>query len=472
MPNFYLDNEHLRYIFEKIINKDEIIASRPGFEQRLNEVFTDDLKKYENLLKSAKNEKKQLEELIRESARRRVIEETEQDYAAILELVGEFAAEFVYPRAKAIEQSHPIIDKNRVVHSKEMQECIDKMAELGLLGMVVPEQYGGLGLPNIVFMPSIEIISRASPSLMNIFGLQGVADMIAIHGTEEQKRKYLPMIAQGATCAMALTEPGAGSDLSAITTKADKVDGLTYKLNGVKHFITNGGADIIIVVARSVKNKEGKYVAGPFGLSNFIVEGSHVKISKLEDKVSLHGSPTTEIVLDNTTGYLLGKEGLGLLHVVNDLLSGARLGIAAQATGCAEAALRATVRYTNERKQFGKEIAKFQNTQMAIAEMATALYASRYMYLTTAALIDKKSEKAIEKLGKLQTPMAKLFNTVQNTAICLNGMHLHGGYGFMLEYEIARLWPSAPLFQIYEGTDEMQKIQIANEINKMYKPKV
>jgi butyryl-CoA dehydrogenase len=333
------------------------------------------------------------------------------------------------------------------------------MGKLGLLGIIIPTEYGGAGLDTISYSIIIEEISRKCASTGVITSVHNslAAWPIIKYGTDEQKKKYLPILAKGEKIgAFAGTEPNAGSDLGAMKTTA-VLKGSKYIINGDKTFITSGPeAGIIIVFAVTDKN------AGTKGLSAFIVESKFkgFKVGSIFDKLGIKASKTSELIFDNMEvpkENLLGKEGEGF-KIALSCLDGGRIGIACQAVGIAQAALDESINYSQQRQQFGKPISKFQAIQWMIADMATRIEAARWLVYNAA--YKKDTGQRISK----EAAMAKLFASETAMECVIKGLQIHGGYGYTKEYTIERLFRDAKITEIYEGTSEVQRMVISGNL--------
>jgi butyryl-CoA dehydrogenase len=366
----------------------------------------------------------------------------------IQKMVREFAEKEVAPIAAELDEK-----------AEYPTKTLQKMAKLGLLGIIIPTEYGGAGLDTISYAIVIEEISRkcASTGVVSSVHNSLTAWPIIKYGTDEQKKKYLPILAKGEKIgAFAGTEPNAGSDLGAMQTTA-VLKGSKYIINGDKTFITSGPeAGIIIVFA--VTDKE----AGAKGISAFIVESDFkgYKVGSIFEKLGINASKTSELIFEDMEvpkENLLGKEGDGF-KIALGTLDGGRIGIACQAVGIAQAALDESIEYSKQRQQFGKPIAKFQAIQWMIAEMATRIEAARFLSLNAAYKKDIG-----ERYGK-EAAMAKLFASETAMECVIKGMQIHGGYGYTKEYTIERLFRDAKITEIYEGTSEIQKMVIAGSL--------
>ena len=362
----------------------------------------------------------------------------------IRESAEDFARREVAPKAAELDQT-----------GRFPKEIIEQLASMGFMGMMVPEQYGGAGLDSMSYAIAMEIISAACASTGVIMSVNNslVCAPINSYGSEEQKLKYLQPLAQGKKLGcFALSEPGNGSDAAALRTTAVR-DGDYYILNGTKNWITNGvEADIALVFVTTDKSKGSKAVA------TFIVEKGTpgFSVGKLEHKLGIHASSTTQLILENVkvpASNLLGAEGQGF-KIAMSTLDGGRIGIAAQAVGIASAALEAAKKFAREREAFGAPIGKLQGIQWHIADMATKVDAARLL-LWRAAM-----KKDIGEKYTRESAMAKLFASEAATWVANKGLQVHGGYGYVKEYPAERHYRDAKITEIYEGTSEIQRIVI------------
>jgi acyl-CoA dehydrogenase len=366
----------------------------------------------------------------------------------IRKLVRDFAEREVKPRAEAID------------HDDEFpRDLVAKAAQLGLLGILVPEAYGGAGLDHVAFAIFVEEVARHSASTAGILDVHGSVgtEPIVLFGNEAQKHRWLPDLATGKTlAAFALTEPDAGSDAAHLKTTATRRNG-GYVLNGSKIFITNAGEAQLYVVMATTRPGSGAE-----GISTFIVGGDNpgLKVGPKFKKMGLNGSAIAEVHLENCRvdeRDRLGEEGQGFRIAMRALDSG-RIGISAQAIGLAQGALDDAIAYARERKQFGKPIAELQTIQNKIADMAVKIRAARWMTWNAAALCD-----AGQPFSK-EASMAKLFATDATMDITLDALQVFGGYGYLEEYPMARRVRDAKACQIYEGTNQVQRVVIAREL--------
>lgn len=387
--------------------------------------------------------------------------------------VGELAAKRIAPRAHEVDQEGCGLADGEVILSEGARRNLQELRDADLMGITLPREYGGLNFPYTAYIAAVEIISRADASLMNLFGLQSIADTILLYGTEDMKKEFLPRFASGeCSGAMVLTEPDAGSDLTSVRTMAsfDEASG-RWLIRGTKRFITNGGADVLLVLARSEDPSKYK---GARGLSLFLVEKcDRVHVRRLENKMGIHGSPTCELQFDNALARLVGRRGHGLTRYVAWLMDAARLAVAAQAVGISEAAAREARNYAAKREQFGMPIYKFPAVADMLTEMIVLLEASRaLLYLSSFFFDIEHGLKFLRKEGipagsaaryaeyrdmaAVLTPMAKYYTAENAQKITYNAAQVHGGNGYMAEYPVERLYRDARITSIYEGTSQIQ----------------
>jgi len=344
------------------------------------------------------------------------------------------------------------------------------------MGFTLPHRFGGLNFPNLVYSMAIEIVSRADAALMNIFGLQGIAETINAFASEEIKQKYLPKFSAGkVTGAMVLTEPDAGSDLQAVKLRAFQDDNGDWFLHGVKRFITNGCGEVLLVLARSEPDR-----GGGLGLSLFVCEpGPTVHIRRLEDKLGIHGSPTCEIFFDNTPCEIIGERQRGLVTYVMSLMNGARVGIAAQSMGIAEAAFRVARDYAASRKQFGVAIEKLPAVRDMLTDIKIAIETGRALLYKTSQVVDmeigyakrvetnppedkaeakelKKESRKYRRYAGMLTPMGKYYCSEMCNTVAYDSIQVLGGSGYMQDYAVERHARDARITTIYEGTSQLQ----------------
>lgn len=302
-------------------------------------------------------------------------EDAMDSYEKVLEIAGEISGEIVAQNAEDVDHEGPHVVDGHVVYAKGTQKNLDALVKAGLMGISLPRRYNGLNFSLVPYIMAADMVSRADAGFVNIWGLQDCAETIYEFADEDQRQRFLPRVCAGETMAMDLTEPDAGSDLQAVMLKAtyNEADG-TWRLNGVKRFITNGDGHIALVLARS---EEGSHDGR--GLSMFIYDRNDggVTVRRIENKMGIKGSPTCELVFKNAKAELCGARRMGLIEYVMALMNGARLGIAAQSVGVSEAAYREALSYAHDRKQFGKPIIEFPAVFEMISLMKAKLDASR-----------------------------------------------------------------------------------------------
>jgi alkylation response protein AidB-like acyl-CoA dehydrogenase len=374
--------------------------------------------------------------------------ELTEDQILIKQMIQDFAQNEIKPHAKALETSHQF-----------PKELLKKLADLGILGMSIPSEYGGIKTDTLSLMITLEEISRALPSLSVIVSVHSCLFSHAVlqFGTDKQKEKFLPKAAKGELLgAFALTEPGAGSDIHGLNTKAEK-KGDSYVLNGTKAWVTTGSDALAYILFAVTGNQKGKKK-----LSAFIVEkdSPNLRISHIEEKMGLHASITAEITLEDCripAENLLGKEGKGA-SIALHCLDGSRIGIAAQAVGLSQRALDEAVTYAKHRKAFGKTIDNFQAIQFMIADMATFIESARLLTYRASILLDKGFPISKE------ASMAKLYASEAANKIVYLALQIHGGYGYSKEFAVEQLYRDARVLTLYEGTSEIQRLVISRHL--------
>jgi len=401
-------------------------------------------------------------------------EDAMDSYDKVLEVVGEICGEIIEPNAEAVDHSGPTVQDGRVTYAAATQENLDALNKAELMGMGLSRKYGGLNFPMVPYMISADIVSRADASFQNIWMLQDCGETIYEFAEEEQKNRFLPRIVQGETMSMDLTEPDAGSDLQAVMLKAsyNEKEGQWY-LNGVKRFITNGDADIHLVLARS---EEGTKDAR--GLSMFVYDKKNggVTVRRIENKMGIKGAPTCELVYKYAKAELVGTRRMGLIRYVMSLMNGARLGIIAQSVGISEAATREAWNYAVERRQFGKAIIEFPPVYEMLANMRAKTDASRTMLYETCRFVDmyktlediarerkltpeeREEMKYYSRLADAFTPLGKGMSSEYANQNAYDAIQVHGGSGYMKDYKCERLYRDARITNIYEGTTQLQVV--------------
>ena len=400
-------------------------------------------------------------------------EDAIENYKRLLEITGDVAANIIEPNSESVDLEGPHLEDGRMIYASKTYENLDATRKAGLWGLSMPRRYGGLNLPNAVFSMASELISAADAGFQNIWSLQSCIDTLYEFGSEEQRQKYIPRICQGETMSMDLTEPDAGSDLQHVMLKATQDADGTWRLNGVKRFITNGDSDIHLVLARSEEGtKDGR------GLSMFIYDkrDGGVTVRHIENKLGIHGSPTCELVYKNAKAELCGSTRLGLIKYVMALMNGARLGIAAQSVGLSQEAYNEGLAYAKERAQFGEKIINFPAVYDMLSRMKAKLDAGRSLLYCCARYVDiykalediardtkltpeeRQEMKKYTRLADAFTPLAKGMNSEYANQNAYDAISIHGGSGFIMEYKSQRLFRDARIFSIYEGTTQLQVV--------------
>jgi 3-(methylthio)propanoyl-CoA dehydrogenase len=445
MENFYTDNPHLRFhlthpLMEKIVKLKEA-----GYSQKDKYDFAP------------------LD-----------FEDAIDNYDKVMEIIGEISGEIIGPNAESVDKEGPKLIDNEVKYARGTQQNYDALVKAGLVGFTLPREYDGLNMPIVPYVMSGEIVSRADAGFANIWGLQDCAETIHEFASEEIKAEFLPRFNKGATAAMDLTEPDAGSDLQAVQLKAT-YDNHKHKwmLDGVKRFITNGDADISLVLARS---EEGTSDAR--GLSLFVYDRNDkaVTVRRIENKLGIKGSPTCELVFRNAPAKLIGDTKLGLIKYVMSLMNSARLGVGSQSAGIAEAAYREALKYAVEREQFGKSIIKYSAVYEMLTNMRVKIDAMRTLLYETARYVDiykayahaskerklepeeRQDAKMYQKLADMYTPLVKLYSSEGCNQIAYDAIQIFGGTGYMKDFPIERIYRDARITTIYEGTSQLQVV--------------
>ncbi|NLF70798.1 MAG: acyl-CoA dehydrogenase [Candidatus Anammoximicrobium sp.] len=452
MANFFLDNEDIQFLLNHIdvrelarIQEDDFLdlASRPEYAPR-------------------------------------DAEEAVDNYRRVLEIIGQVAGDTIAPNAEDVDaEGNTLNEDGTVTYHPKVAENLRRLGQADLMGFTLPYKYGGLNCPNLIYTAATEIVSRADGSLMNLFGLQGIAETINAFASDEIKDEVLPRFARGeVTGAMVLTEPDAGSDLQSVRLKAEQDENGVWRLNGVKRFITNGCGEILLTLARSEP-----HIGDGRGLSLFISERSeHVKVRHLEKKLGIHGSPTCELVYTNTPARLVGERQRGLITYVLALMNGARVGIAAQSLGIAEAAYRLARIYAHTRHQFGGPIEKLPAVAELVTDMSVDLQAARALTYETSKICDrennnlrvlelskrpldaeeakqrKKLSRELKRINGMLTPLSKYYASEMCVRVTHNTIQVLGGSGYMRDYPAERYLRDARITTIYEGTSQLQVV--------------
>jgi len=452
VANFFLDNEDIQFLLNHIdlrelarIQEDDFLdrASRPDYAPR-------------------------------------DVEEAVDNYRRVLEIVGQVAGDTIAPNAEDVDaEGNTLNEDGTVTYHPKVAENLRRLGQADLMGFTLPYKYGGLNCPNLIYTVATEIVSRADGSLMNLFGLQGIAETVNAFASDEIKDEVLPRFARGeVTGAMVLTEPDAGSDLQSVRLKAEQDENGVWRLNGVKRFITNGCGEILLTLARSEP-----HIGDGRGLSLFISERSeHVKVRHLEKKLGIHGSPTCELVYTNTPARLVGERQRGLITYVLALMNGARVGIAAQSLGIAEAAYRLARIYAHTRHQFGGPIEKLPAVAELVTDMNIDLQAARALTYETSKICDrennnlrvlelgtrpleaeeqkqrKKLSRELKRINGMLTPLSKYYASEMCVRVTHNTIQVLGGSGYMRDYPAERYLRDARITTIYEGTSQLQVV--------------
>ena len=401
-------------------------------------------------------------------------EDALDNYDKTMEICGEVCADVIAPNAEGNDLEGHSIENDHLKYNKYASADYEALRKAGVWGITMPRKYDGLNMSNVPYMMVGEMVSRADGGFCNFWGLQDCAETILEFASEEIKQEYLPKVAKGATLSMVLTEPDAGSDLQSVQLKAtfDEESGM-WLLNGVKRFITNGDADIQLVLARSVEGTtDGR------GLSLFVYDKDKncEVVRRVENKLGIHGSPTCEMVYKNAPAKLVGEEKLGLIKYVMSLMYGARLGVGGQSVGIAESAYREAYKYAQEREQFKQPIIKFPAVYQLLGNMNAKIKGMRSLLYETARFVDmsklltaKKNEgtlpkelrndlKYFVKMADAFTPLLKLFSSEWCNSVCYDALQIHGGSGYMKDFPIERMVRDARITTIYEGTSQLQVV--------------
>ena len=400
-------------------------------------------------------------------------EDAMDNFDKVLEIVGELCGGLIAENAEGVDHQGASCANGHAYYADGTVANLEACRQAGLMGMAMPRRFGGLNFPITPYIMAADIVSRADTGFENLWGLQDCAETIYEFADEEQKQRYIPRVCAGEIMSMDLTEPDAGSDLQSVMLKATQDEDGTWRLNGVKRFITNGDSDIHLVLARSEEGtKDGR------GLSMFIYDKRNggVTVRRIENKMGIKGSPTCELVYKNAKAELVGNRRLGLIKYVMALMNGARLGIAAQSVGVSELAWREALAYAKDRRQFGKAIIEFPAVAEMLSVMKAKLDASRSLLYECSRFVDmykiyediakersltpeeKAEMKHYSKLADSLTPMAKGMGSEYCNQNAYDCIQVHGGSGFMKDYACERIYRDARITSIYEGTTQLQVV--------------
>jgi len=450
MANFYADNEDIKFLFHHFDLKRIAAITEEGFRYA---------KEFDFAPADA--------------------DEAVDNYERVLNSIGELCGDVIAPTAEQTDLTGNVLnDDGSVTYAPGIANAIKCLGQADLMGFTLPYRFGGLNCPNVVYTMSNDIVSRADASLMNIYGLQGIAETINAFASEEIKQEYLPSMAAGKwTGAMVLTEPDAGSDLQAVKTRAYQDEKGNWFVRGVKRFITNGCGEVLLVLSRT----EPEITDGR-GLSLLVVDrGPKVKVRRLENKLGIHGSPTCEIFFDDAPAKLIGERQRGLITYVMSLMNGARIGIAARSLGIGEAAYRVARDYAASRKQFEVAIENFAAVRELLCNMQVDLQAARTLNYFAAFCVDleigpmkrlefgnvtdKDEQKRLKadarkfgRYNKLLTPFSKYYASEMSMRVANDAIAVLGGSGYMKDYPLERHLRDSRITTIYEGTSQLQVI--------------
>lgn len=401
-------------------------------------------------------------------------EDAMDSYDRVLDIVGELSGTIIAENAESVDLEGPHHMGDRVFYAAGTARNLDAMVKAGMNGMTMPRKYNGLNFPITPYTMCAELVAASDAGFGNIWSLQDCIETLYEFGNEDQHSRFIPRICAGETMSMDLTEPDAGSDLQSVMLKAtyDEAENC-WRLNGVKRFITNGDADLHLVLARSEEGTtDGR------GLSMFIYDkrDGGVNVRRIENKLGIHGSPTCELVYKNAKAELCGDRKLGLIKYVMALMNGARLGIAAQSVGISQAAYNEGLAYAKDREQFGKAIINFPAVYDMLALMKAKLDAGRALLYQCSRYVDvykalddiarerkltpeeRQEQKKYAKLADSLTPLAKGMNSEYCNQNTFDALQIHGGSGFMMDYPIQRYYRDARITNIYEGTTQLQVV--------------
>ena len=453
MANFFSDNKDLQYHLEHPLMQKIVELKERGFSEAA-------------LYDNAPHD----------------FEDAMDNYRRVMAITGEVCGDVIAPNAEGVDKEGPRVVNDRVEYASGTVENMKAVNAAGLDGLTLPRRFGGLNFPLTCFVMANEMVARADASFENIWGLQDCAETLNEFASEEQKEKYLTWVCQGATCAMDLTEPDAGSDLGAAQLKATwSEERQTWLLNGVKRFITNGDGDVSLVLART---EEGTTDARGLSMLVYDKRNGGMKVRRIENKLGIKGSPTCELVFTDAPAELVGDRRMGLIKYVMSLMNAARLGIGAQSVGLCEAAYREALKYAHERQQFGKDIIQFPAIKEMLSNMRAKLHGARALLYETSRFVEiykqythiskerslegeeRQEMKHYNRLADAFTPLVKLFSSEYANSLAYDAIQIHGGSGYMKDYPCERLYRDARIMNIYEGTSQLQVVAAINGVTK------
>ncbi len=453
MANFFLDNKDLQFHFEHPLMCKIVELKERGFAEK--DVYDYAPQNFEDAMDSLRR---------------------------TLAIVGEVCADTIAPNAESVDHEGPKVVDDHVVYARGTAENLDAVVKAGLSGLTLPRKYDGLNAPLVTFVMANEMVSRADAGFENIWGLQDCAETLNEFASDEIKEHFLPWVSAGATCAMDLTEPDAGSDLGAVMLKAT-YDEVTdrWLLNGVKRFITNGDGHVSLVLART---EEGTSDARGLSMLVHDKRDGGIKVRRIENKLGIKGSPTCELVFTNAPARLVGDRKMGLIKYVMSLMNAARLGIGAQSVGLCEAAYREALKYAHERAQFGKPIVEFAAVSEMLSNMKAKVQGARALLYETTRFVEiykqyghisherkleseeRQEMKFYNRLADGFTPLVKLFASEYANQLAYDSVQIHGGSGYMKDYACERHYRDARIMNIYEGTSQLQVVAAINSVTK------
>lgn len=444
MDNFFTDNSDIQWHFNHLDIEDVVASLEDGYTQASQ--YEDAPVSYADAI---------------------------DGYRRVLEMAGAICAQEIAPLAADVDREGAHFEDGRVRHAEGTARALSVLRQAGLMGVQLPRRFGGLNFPATLYSICIEMVSQADASLMNVFGLsEAIAETICQFASDELKDKYLPLFTSGEISgAMILTEPDAGSDLQAVRLKAVPQPDGSWRLFGVKRFITNGGADVSLVLARSEEgSSDGR------GLSMFLCEKCpELVIRRIENKLGIHGSPTCELQFNGVPAVLVGQRRFGLIRYVSALMNGARVGVAAQAVGIAQAAYEEALSYARNRVQYKQPIIQMPQVYDMLARMKSQIQVARAITYEANRVVDRRRmlERQLEagpspelkakiretdSYASLLTPLAKAYSTEMANRVTYDAIQIHGGAGYMKEFIVERLARDARVTSIYEGTTQLQVV--------------